>query len=219
MELYEAIRARRAVRTYTDRPVSDDTLDRVLRAALRAPSGGASQAWGLVVVRDAARRDALAEVIIAGGARYFALMRPRRDDHDDARHTQWARGYAESVLATYRHVPVFVVGLVVPRGYPEGFPDGYDDDLMSLAFAFENLMLAARAEGLGTVPTTAFIRWEKARVRELLGVPAEVDPALVTPVGYPEAFPTGLSPALARQHRPWRSLVHDEMYGATRDAG
>ena len=44
MELEEAIRKRRAVRTYTDRPVDDEVLDRLLRLALRAPSGGGQQA-------------------------------------------------------------------------------------------------------------------------------------------------------------------------------
>ncbi len=215
MELGEAIRGRRAVRRYTDRPVDDAVLDRVLRLALRAPTGGAAQAWGLLVVRDAALRGEVADLLIRGGATYFAMMRPRADGHDDAAHRAWASDYAESIMSSYRQVPVFVVGLVVPRGYPADFPDGRDDDLMSLAFAFENLMLAARAEGLGTVPTTAFMRWERPRLKELLGIPGDVEPELITPVGYPTGFPTGLSPALARNRRPWRSLVHRDRYGAT----
>ncbi len=215
MELSEAIRGRRAVRSYTDQPVDDAALDRVLRLALRAPTGGAAQAWGLLVVRDEAVRREVAELVIRGGATYFALMRPRADGADDEAHRAWAREYAESVMASYRHVPVFVVGLVVPRGYPADFPDGRDDDLMSLAFAFENLMLAARAEGLGTVPTTAFMRWEKPRLKELLGIPDDAEPEIITPVGHPTAFPTGLSPALARNRRPWRSLVHRDRYGVT----
>ena len=46
MDVAEAIRKRRAVRSYTDRPVDDETLDRLLRLALRAPTGGGQQAWG-----------------------------------------------------------------------------------------------------------------------------------------------------------------------------
>ena len=99
------------------------------------------------------------------------------------------------------------------------FPGGYEDDLISLAFAFENLMLAARAEGLGSVPITAFQRFEKDRLREILGMPAEIDPAIVTPLGYPEAFPTGLAPALKRNFRPWKALVHDDRWGAAREQG
>ena len=215
MEVTQAIRKRRAVRKYTDQAVDDATLDGLLRLALRAPSGGGQQAWSLLVARDPEVRSGIAELIIAGGATYFGMMRPQKDATDEE-HAAWAREYAEGVMSSYRQVPVFVVGLLVPRGYPEGFPGGYEDDLISLAFAFENLMLAARAEGLGTVPITAFQRWEKDRLREILGLPAEVDPAIVSPIGYPESFPTGLAPALKRNFRPWRALVHDDTYGNTR---
>lgn len=216
MDVTDAIRKRRAVRTYTDRPVESETIDRLLRLALRAPSGGGQQAWSLLVVGDPEKRLAVGELIIAGGATYFAMLRPKGDNSDE-QHAEWARGYAEQVLGSYRIVPVWVVGLLVPRGYPEGFPGGYEDDLISLAFAFENLMLAARAEGLGTVPTTAFARFEKPRLREILGIPEDVDPAIVSPLGYPEAFPTGLAPALKRNFRPWKALVHDDTWGQTRD--
>jgi len=85
-----------------------------------------------------------------------------------------------------------------------------------VAFAMENLMVAARAEGLGTVPTSAFQRFEKDRLRAILGLPGEVDPVLVSPLGYPESFPDGLPPALKKSFRGWRSLVHDEQWGSTR---
>jgi nitroreductase len=216
MEIGEAIRKRRAVRSYTDRPVDDETLDRLLRLALRAPSGGGQQAWSLLVVRDPDARAEIANLIIDGGARYFAMMRPQRDASDEE-HAAWAREYAEGVMSSYRGVPAFLVGLLVPRGYPEGYPCGRDDDLVSLAFAFENYMLAARAEGIGSVPITAFMRFEEDRLREILGLPAEIEPAIVTPVGYPESFPTGLAPALKRNFRPWKALVHDERWGNARE--
>ena len=216
MDVTEAIRKRRAVRTYTDKPVDDATIDGLLRLALRAPTGGGQQAWSLLLVRDPDVRRQVAELIINGGASYFALMRPKKDATDEE-HAAWAKEYAEGVMGTYRHVPAFVVGLLVPRGYPEGFLGGYEDDLISLAFAFENLMLAARAEGLGSVPITAFQRWEKDRLRDILGLPAEVDPAIVSPIGYPEAFPTGLAPALKRNFRGWKALVHDDKWGNTRE--
>jgi nitroreductase len=216
MEIGEAIRKRRAVRSYTDRPVDDETLDRLLRLALRAPSGGGQQAWSLLVVRDPEARTGIANLIIDGGARYFAMMRPQKDA-SDAEHAAWAKEYAEGVMSSYRDVPAFLVGLLVPRGYPEGYPCGRDDDLVSLAFAFENYMLAARAEGIGSVPITAFMRFEEDRLREILGLPAEIEPAIVTPVGYPESFPTGLAPALKRNFRPWKALVHDERWGNARE--
>ena len=56
MDSTEAIRKRRAVRTYTDREVPDELLDRLLRLALSAPTGSGAQAWSLMVVRDSERR-------------------------------------------------------------------------------------------------------------------------------------------------------------------
>jgi hypothetical protein len=76
-------------------------------------------------------------------------------------------------------------------------------------------MVAARDKGLGTVPTV-FQWFVEDELRALLELPPEVEPSLVTPLGYPEAFPVGLPPALARIRRSWRSLVHDERWGAPR---
>jgi nitroreductase len=60
MEIYEAIRARHSVRSYQDRPVEPDQLGRVLEAARLAPSARNEQEWRFVVVRDPAKRKALA---------------------------------------------------------------------------------------------------------------------------------------------------------------
>ena len=219
MDVTEAIRKRRAVRTYTDQPIPDELLDRLLQLALRAPTGSGAQAWSMLVVRDAERRRQVADLVIAGGAKYFAIMRHQKEGVSDEEHAQWGRDYAEQILATYRIAPVWLIGLIVPRHtYPEVMKaGGHLDDLISVSFAFENLMLAARAEGLGTVPTTAFQRFEKERLREILGLPAEVDPAIVSPLGYPEAWPQGLAPALQRNFKSWKALVHDEQWGAARE--
>ena len=56
MNADDAIRGRRSVRRYTARPVNDADVDAVLRLALLAPTGGMSQAWSFIVVRDEERR-------------------------------------------------------------------------------------------------------------------------------------------------------------------
>jgi len=218
MDVTEAIRKRRAVRSYTDRPVPDELLDRLLALALRAPTGSGAQAWSVMAVRDPEVRGEVAELVISGGATYFGIMRPRKDGVSDEEHQKWADDYAESILGSYRVAPVWIVGCLVPRGnYPARMADGgHLDDLISVAFAMENLFLAARAEGLGTCPTTAFQRFEKDRLREILGLPPDVDPAIVSPLGYPESWPEGLAPALKRNFRTWKALVHDDRWWATR---
>lgn len=217
MDALEAIRLRRSVRSYTDRPVADADLDQLVRLALMAPTGGMAQAWSLMVIRDPERRAALAEIVIAGGGAYFASVRPAQPGHSADEHRQWGVDYANEVLASYRQVPVWILGLVVPRNMfpPEDreFEDRADD--MSIAFAMENLFVAARAKGLGTVPTV-FHWYNEPALRALVGLPEEIRVPIVTPLGYPTEFPVGLPPRLKELRRPWRTLVHDEEWGNAR---
>lgn len=215
MDALQAIRHRRTVRAYTDRPVADEDLDHLLRLSLLAPTGGMAQAWGLAVIRD--KTAEMAKIVMDGGAEYFRIARPAAEGATPEQHAEWAREYADTVLATYPKVPVWIVGLIVPRHlYPAEWRSWERDaDLESLSFAMENLFVAARAKGLGTAPTSFHLFNEQA-LRDLLGLPDEIEAPLVTPLGYPEDFPVGLPPALAKRRRPWRSLVHDERWGNTR---
>jgi nitroreductase len=213
----EAIRLRRSVRRYTDASVSDEDIDALLRLALIAPTGGMAQAWSFIVVREPEKRHAVAELVIRGGGEYFRTVRPAAPGATPDEHAAWGRDYAEQALSSYRDVPVWIVGLVVPRGM---FPPNLSDaervaDIESLSFAMENLFVAARARGLGTVPTV-FHWFVEDEFRALLDIPAELEIPLITPLGYPVEFPTSLPPALKAIRRPWRTLVHDEGWGNPR---
>jgi nitroreductase len=219
MDALEAIRKRRSVRRFTDRPVSDEDLDELLRLALLAPTGGMQQAWSILVVRDAEKRAKLAELVMRGGGEYFRIARPPAPRTSPEDHAAWARGYAQTALGTYPQVPVWILCLRVPRNaYPTVDDRDFerDADITSVAFMLENLMVAARAKGLGTVPTV-FQWFVEDEVRALFGLPDEVEVPLLTPLGYPLEFPEGLPPALAAIRRPWRTLVHDDHWGATRE--
>jgi nitroreductase len=217
----DAIRQRRAVRRYTDRPVPDEELDRLLRLALLAPTGHGAQAWGFIVVRDPERRAALAELVLRGAAEYFRTFRAPAPGTDAAQHAAWARDYAEEVLGSYRDVPVWINAVIVPRfSYPDDPLMEHIErfsDVTSLAFALENLFVAARAVGLGTTPTN-FHFFVEREYRELLELPDEIGVHYLTPLGYPPQFPKGLRPALAKARRPWRTLVHEERWDRPREA-
>jgi nitroreductase len=217
MDALEAIRKRRSVRQYTDEPVDDAQLDRLLKLALLAPTGGMAQAWSFIVVREQEKRGAVAELVIRGGAEYFRTVRPKAEGTSDEDHAAWAAGYAETALGTYRDVPVWIVGLVVPRNV---FPVDQREaertaDVVSVGFAMENLFVAARAMGLGTVPTV-FHWFVEGEFRALLNIPEECEIPVITPLGHPVAFPEGLPPALAAIKRPWETLVHDDSWGHPR---
>jgi nitroreductase len=70
MNVFEAIQKRRSVRTYSVKQVSKKTLERILEAARLAPSAGNVQPWHFIVVKDPAKREALAE-----GGRYARFMK------------------------------------------------------------------------------------------------------------------------------------------------
>ncbi|MBL6808875.1 MAG: nitroreductase family protein, partial [Pseudomonadales bacterium] len=75
MELYEAFRGTFAARHFTDEPVSDAQIYRLLDAARFAPSGGNRQGWRVVIVREAATRAALEPLMLPTMQRYVAEQR------------------------------------------------------------------------------------------------------------------------------------------------
>lgn len=218
MDALEAIRHRRAVRSYTDKPVSEEDIDTLLKLALLAPTGHMAQAWSFVVVRDPSQRNALAELVLRGATDYFREGRAPKEGTSAAEHAAWAAEYAEQALGTYRNVPVWICAITVPR-----FSMDHDvlerierfSDVTSVSFALENLFVAARAMGLGTTPTIFHLFYED-EYRRLLGLPDDVEVHYLTPLGYPTEFPKGLRPAVAKSRRSWRSLVHDEKWGNSR---
>ena len=85
METWDAIRARRNVRTYQPDPVPDADLDRIAEAGWRAPSASNRQHWNFIIVTDRGQLEALSTVWqgarhIAGAAAAIALILPQPDD-------------------------------------------------------------------------------------------------------------------------------------------
>jgi nitroreductase len=202
LSLAEALRTTGAVREFTDRPVDDAVLARVLDTARFAPSGSNAQAWRVVVVKDAANRRRLRDCYLTGFRDYTALaaagLRPWSPTND--------REVEARALATDS------------VGAPSGFAEKFDEvpvllalfaDLSMLAaidrdadrytfaagasiypFAW-NVLLAARDEGLGGVITTIAIR-EEAAVKALLGAADPLALAAVIALGYPVRRPRRL---------------------------
>ena len=75
MELYDVMRTTGAARRFTDDPLPDDVLERILDNARFAPSGGNRQGMRVIVVRDRATREMLVELSVPGARRYIAQTR------------------------------------------------------------------------------------------------------------------------------------------------
>jgi nitroreductase len=99
METWDAIRARRNVRSFDVRPIPEEDLRRIAEAAWRTPSSMNQQAWTFVVVTD---HDTLGELSrvwsyadhVARAAAAIALVAPRNDDHDERETYQYDLGQA-----------------------------------------------------------------------------------------------------------------------------
>jgi len=74
------------------------------------------------------------DIVIAGAGAYFSSVRTVQPGRSPEQHTQWGLDYANEVLASYRHVPIWILGLVVPRNV---FPPE-DRDMEALADEMSN---------------------------------------------------------------------------------
>jgi len=194
----EILRTCRSMRHLRPDPVPEPLLRRVLEAATWAPSPGNSQGWELVVVREAPRRQRLARAVREA----VAPALPPPEAVPDAARRRMLRG-AHHLLEHLEAAPVWV--LVGGRPvYPPGDPS---EDWIGAACwpAVQNLLLAARALGLGAALTTYHQRAE-ARVRAETGVPDDLHLVATILLGWP-ARPFG---PVAR--RPLEEVLHRERW-------
>lgn len=103
METWDALRARRNVRTYTDEAIEPSDLDRVLEAGRRSPSSSNRQRWDFVVVTDRNQLQELSGVWqgaghVAGSAATIALVTPVPQDEAEARSIQYDLGQATTYM-------------------------------------------------------------------------------------------------------------------------
>jgi nitroreductase len=194
----ELLSTTRAVRKRLDlaRPVEREVLEDCLRLAQQAPTASYSQNWHFVVVTDAERRAALAELWRSVAGPYLE-RRPAQSD-------QFVRiGEAVRHLAEHLHeVPVHVIPCVAGR--TEDKPVAWQASIFgSIVPAAWSFMLAARSRGLGTVWTTFHLMHER-EAAEILGIPYEqVMQVALIPVAY--SVGTEFRPG---RRKPLETMVH-----------
>ena len=104
METWDALRARRNIRSFTTQPVTQQDLDRILEAGRRAPSAGNWQPWDFVVVTDRAQLQRLSGVFrgaghVAGAAAAIAIVAPQTQDAYRTHLLQYDLGQATMAIA------------------------------------------------------------------------------------------------------------------------
>ena len=212
MDVYDAIITTRAVRRFTDEPVSEDDIRACLRAAVQAPSGGNIQPYQFLVVTDPAIRQTLAAIYLKAWERYSpvvtAMVPPER------RTDTWARGMkaSDELAHALADVPVHVLVLMPTISMTVADDQGEMDvgpTYASVYPAVQNFILAARAFGLGTVLTTVY-RIYQDEVREACAIPDRYEVVALLPVGHPKGR-WGIAP-----RRPAESLTSWDRFGERR---
>jgi len=193
MDLYEVMRTTSAVREFTDDPLPDDVLRKILDNARFAPSGGNRQGTQVLAVRDMDARRKLAELTIPGARRYTAqkaagegpwnAVIPTRLSEDELATTVvpdfWTKPVLEAAVVLVVCVDLRVVAAVDQDLDRVGIVGG-----ASVYPLVWNILLAARTEGFGGTITTMAVA-EEPGVRELFGIPEKYAVACVVPMGKP----------------------------------
>ncbi len=156
-----------------DRPVPPEVIEECLRLATQAPTGSNRQGWHWLVVTDADKRAALAEMYRQGFGPY--MDRARQGAQELSRVGESALWLAERL----EHVPVHVIPCI--EDYTKGHPHaGVWASIYPAVWSFQ---LALRSRGLGSVLTTLHLpRADEAAA--LLGLPDGVLQAGLVPVAY-----------------------------------
>jgi nitroreductase len=202
MPLDEAMRTQRSIRRLKPDPVSDELVLQLIELALRAPTGGNAQGWEFVVVRDRAVKERLARLNMQAWRVYGRigriLMRNRPPMQRILDAVDWqARNFAD--------IPVVMVACL--RGARLPFPPVAATSYYGSIYpSVQNLLLAARAAGVGAGLITLPL-WSTWLARRALGLPWNVTPCAVVPLGWPRGRygPT--------TRRPAGEVVHVDRYG------
>jgi len=203
MPLVEALSTQRAIRRLLPDPVPDDVVLKCIELATKAPTGSNKQEWEFVVVRDAEVKHQLARLnrqALAVGRRVEA--KKHRTDPAARRNLAAVRWQADH----FEEVPVVVVICLHGRSPLFGPPILASSWYGSAYPAAQNLLLAARAVGLGAALTTMPV-WSVAMARRTLGLPRTITPVAAVPLGWPRGRygPT--------TRRPVGEVVHLDRFG------
>jgi nitroreductase len=219
--LFGAIYSARSLRRLKPDPVPEELITKILDAAIRAPSGGNAQNWAFVVVRDPEQRQKLGAIYRKASdiaeAMYAARGRPPHLTEQQFARMMGAGAYLWQHLG---QAPVLLLACgrrptLPPRdALPPDIAVRWEDEVAyadrirgaSIYPAVQNIILACRAFGLGTVITTNHIRCED-EVTALLGIPEDVVTFALMPIGWP------LDRFGPLTRRPLSQVAHADRWG------
>ena len=191
MELIDAIKARRSVRKYKPDPVSKETILKIFEAANFAPTAGNNQPWEFIVLHRSIL-DQLAKIMeTAIEDRIRAVtedgMRERLKELPIP--TDQSGDKVKGLKNFFRLLGQAPIAIVAYAERPED-PWAYKNVIEDCSAAFENLLLAAWDQGLGTCWMTGPLQKGAERIKEFLGLLGNQEIIAMTPLGIPAQIPS-----------------------------
>jgi nitroreductase len=178
-DLFEIIRTTRSMRRLKPDPVPNELIRKILEAGVCAPSGGNMQRWRFLVIRDPKVKETVGALYKRA---WDGQVAPRYRSGEPAPGT--SRERFDRMLAAAEHLgnhiheaPVWIVPCL--EGATPTRTSG-----ASIYAAVQNMLLAARALGLGATLTTLYLQFEK-EAEAALGLPSNVHSYALLPIGYP----------------------------------
>ncbi len=185
MDIFDVMYNCRAMRRLKPDPVPEELLIKLVDAANRAPSGSNTQPVRWIIVRDPKQRKELAELNKAAVTAYADPNSGRRPVELPHQSAEQRERLLKSVLWQAEHmheIPVLIIACAV---FPAPLPGSSAAAAGGSVWpAIQNLLLAARALGLGAAPTTLGLA-NRSAAKKVLGLPDTVEAYCLIPVGYP----------------------------------
>ena len=200
MDVMDAIRQRRSIRSYKPDEIPEDVLAKLLEALRLAPSGANFQPRKFIVVRDRATKTKL-----AAACTWHPGWPEGQEFIAEAPVVIVACGSEKDAIARYyKGGQVFLgSGSVVAEEKKQGPVEYESCVLMDASIALDHLTLAAAAEGLGTCWVGGM---DEKEVKELLSIPDDMGVPIVMPLGYTESWPE------PRPRKPLEEIICYEKY-------
>jgi nitroreductase len=178
--VFEVMHTARAMRWLRTDPVPPELIRQILEAAVAAPNGGNRQTWGFIVVTDPTIKSDVqqyyAKAFETVSAMYSSSSPP--PGMTDAQYHRQHRG-VQHLTEHFHEAPVWIVACIDHGGKPNAATGA------SVYPAVQNILLAARALGLGATLTTRHTMYA-AEVDAIFGLPEHVTALAIVPIGYPE---------------------------------
>lgn len=182
--LLDGMSTTRSIRRFLPDPIPDDLLHTVLEAATWAPSGSNSQGWRLLVIRDPEQRRRIGEIYRRGFFAFYPAEHLASETDPSRQRMMTGAVYLAENLGTEPPVLVMFCGNRPAAGSNSPSATCPWTRGSSIYLAVQNLLLAARASGLGGCLTTVHLLFE-AEAKAVLDIPEDVDTFALVPLGYP----------------------------------